>query len=149
MKSLVRHLVLVALIGCFLVMWSTHTDRDLVDAQQRAPIVVTRLYTGPDGQSHVEDMAETLMPNGGSSEILKATSFRIQRSAPGINDWHTAPRRQFVIQLSGRREVEIAGGRKVRLDPGSMLLAEDVTGKGHITRTIGPDDTVFLAVHLP
>ena len=149
MKSMARHLLLVPLIGCFLVIWSTQTDQDLVDAQQRAPLVVTRMYTGPDGRTHFEDIGGKLMPGGDSSEILQATSFRLQRSAPGVNDWHPAPRRQYVIQLSGRREVEIDGGRKVTLNPGSVLLAEDVTGKGHITRTLGPEDTVSLTVHLP
>ena len=149
MRLTIRRFALVPLVGCFLVMWSTHSEREFIEAQQRAPIVVTRLYTGPDGQSHFEDISEKMMPGGRSSEIGKATGYALSHSSPqGVNDWHTAPRRQFVIQLSGVREVEIAGGQKMRLEPGSILLAEDVTGKGHITRRIGPEENVFLAVHL-
>jgi quercetin dioxygenase-like cupin family protein len=53
-----------------------------------------------------------------------------------------------VVVLSGRGEVEVAGGKKVQLAPGRVVLAEDVTGKGHVTR-IGPDeDLVMLLVPL-
>lgn len=149
MTSIARRLILAGFVGCVLVVWGAQSDDDGVGAQQRAPLVVTRMYTGPDGRSHFEDISGTLMPGGNSSEILQATSYRLQRTAPGVNDWHPGPRRQYVIQLSGRREVEVDGGRKVTLNPGSVLLVEDLTGKGHITRTLGPEDTVFLAVHLP
>jgi hypothetical protein len=146
---MVRRLTLVALVGCFLIIWSTHSDKDLVVAQ-RSPIV-TRLYTGPDGQTHAEEMNVIPMPGGGSqqSEIGKATGLRFGRSSPGVNDWHNAPRRQYVITLSGRGEVELVGGKKIPLEPGSIVLAEDLTGKGHITRNLGPEDRISLYVHLP
>jgi len=61
---------------------------------------------------------------------------------------HPASKRQYVIIVSGRGEVDVAGGKKVQLAPGRVLLAEDVTGKGHITR-VGPDeDLVMLLVPL-
>jgi len=41
------------------------------------------------------------------------------RSAAG--DWHTGPRRQFVITLSGRAELEVANGQKVRLNQGTSI----------------------------
>ena len=44
-----RRLVFVGLVGCILVVWNAHADHDVVVAQPRAPIVVTRIYTGPDG----------------------------------------------------------------------------------------------------
>jgi hypothetical protein len=39
-----------------------------------------------------------------------------------------------VITLTGRGEVEIAGGQKIPMEPGRVLLFEDITGKGHISR---------------
>ena len=45
-------------------------------------------------------------------------------------DWHPAPTRQFVVTLSGESEVELEGGKKLRLGPGHILLAEDLMGKG-------------------
>jgi hypothetical protein len=63
-----------------------------------------------------------------------------------VSDWHTAPRRQYVITLSGRGEIELAGGKKIALEPGHIELAEDLTGKGHITRVVGTEDRVTIAL---
>ena len=36
-----------------------------------------------------------------------------------------------MITLSGHGELEISGGKKILVGPGSINLVEDVTGKGH------------------
>ena len=64
--------------------------------------------------------------------------------ATGDGDWHTAPRRQYVITLSGQAELEVSGGKKIRVGPGHIDLVEDTTGKGHITRVTGTEDRVTL-----
>jgi len=53
-----------------------------------------------------------------------------------------------VIIVSGRGEVDVVGGKKVQLLPGRVLLAEDVTGKGHTTRVGADEDLVMLLVPL-
>lgn len=65
---------------------------------------------------------------------------------PAIAGW--APRRQYVVTLSGRGEVELADGKKIPLEPGHILLAEDLTGKGHISRGLGTEDRISLFIHL-
>lgn len=83
------------------------------------------------------------------SEALKAANLQFRRFPRGwVNDWHPAPVRQYVITLSGRGEIEMAGERKITLQPGSIFLAEDLTGKGHISRTIGKEDWISVAVNL-
>lgn len=152
MRCVARPLGLVMLVGCFLVAWNTKTDRDGVVAQRRTPVVVTRIFTGPDGQTRAENIDMKLTPSGGSgelSEMLKVTGLQFRRQSPNyFQDWHTAPRRQYVITLSGRGEVELVGGKKIPLDPGHILLAEDVTGKGHISRGVGSEDRVSLFIPL-
>src|SRR5262245_14644050 len=106
-------------------------------AQSRKPARMTHLYTGPDGQTHAEELEMTLRgdPQNQVSDMLKVAAAEIHRNPPGyINDWHVASRRQLVITLSGKGEIEVAGGKKILLGPGQILVAEDVTGKGHITR---------------
>ena len=49
MRSITRPVVFVALVGSFSLMWMSHTDPDVVVAQTRKPIMMTRIYTGPDG----------------------------------------------------------------------------------------------------
>jgi quercetin dioxygenase-like cupin family protein len=109
--------------------------------------MMTRIYTGTDGLSHAEEIEMKL--NGNVSEMMKATSVEFSRRAPApVSDWHVGPRRQFVITLSGRAELEVAGGKKVAVGPGHINLIEDTTGKGHTTRNIGPDDRIVVTIPL-
>ena len=121
---------------------------------QRQVTMVTRLYTGTDGQSHAEDIEVAWRPAKlraelSDSESVRVTSANFLRWPRGFV-WagHPASRRQYVVIVSGRGEVDVVGGRKVQLAPGRVLLAEDTTGKGHTTR-VGPDeDLVMLLVPL-
>ena len=87
MRSIARLLVPAALVACFVVMWSAHDDQDVVTAQLRTPVKVTRLYTGPDGQTHAEEADVKLTPGGAPgqerSETIKVTALRFQRMPPG------------------------------------------------------------------
>jgi hypothetical protein len=49
-----------------------------------------------------------------------------------------------VITLSGHGELEVAGGKKIPVEPGHIELIEDTTGKGHITKVVGAEDRVTL-----
>lgn len=152
MTPMLRRVALLVLIACAVVVWNTRTDHDIVAGQHRTPIVVTRIYSGADGQTHAEEVNVKLMPGGGSgelSEMMKVSGLQFRRQAPNyFQDWHPAPRRQYVITLSGRGEIELNGGRKIPLDPGHILLAEDVTGKGHISRGVGSEDRISLFIPL-
>jgi quercetin dioxygenase-like cupin family protein len=80
---------------------------------------------------------------------MKTTGVRFRRQAPNyFEDWHTAPRKQYVITLSGQGEIEVAGGKKIPLGPGHILLVEDLTGKGHISRGVGTEERITLIIPL-
>jgi hypothetical protein len=137
----------VALVAVIFLTWRARTDRDVVVAQTGPSITVTRIYTGPDGQSHSEELQMKL--NGRTSELMKATGVQFSRTPVGyFNDWHVGPRRQYVITLSGRGEIEVAGGKKISMGPGHINLIEDLTGKGHTTRVVGTDDRVTVTIPL-
>lgn len=124
---------------------------DSVGAQRHKPVMINRLYTGPDGQTHVEEI-EAKFARGGGNDVFKLMAnagAELHRAPPGrVADWHTAPRRQYVITLSGHGEIELMGGKKLEVGPGSIELAEDLTGKGHITRTVGNEDRVTVQIPL-
>jgi hypothetical protein len=118
-------------------------------APKSNPIKMHRLYTGPDGQTHAEEIMVDFGPKGLDGFKLRAAGAgaEIRRAPPGrVADWHVAPRRQYVITLSGRGEVELIDGTKIELGPGSIDLAEDLTGKGHITRVVGNEDRITIAI---
>jgi hypothetical protein len=115
------------------------------------PVMINRLFTGPDGQTHFEEIEAKFTPAGGLDgyKLLANSGAELRRAPPGrVADWHTAPRRQYVITLAGHGEIEVAGGKKFQVGPGSIDLVEDVTGKGHITRTLGNEDRVTIQIPL-
>jgi len=108
---------------------------------------IVRVYTGADGESHFEDVT----PDQFAELVNRLGEGPIQlnrRSSPSFSDYHQAPRRQYVINLAGTAEFETADGAKRQLYPGDILVAEDVTGHGHIARSIGDEFRVSLAVPL-
>ena len=126
-------------------------EHGVVMAQTHKPVVMTRLYTGPDNQTHAEEVELKFTPGSPAevSKMMQTTGAELHRTAGGsVDDWHRAPRRQYVITLSGRGEVEVAGGKKISLGPGNIDLVEDTTGKGHITRVMGTEDRVTLQLPL-
>ena len=79
--------------------------------------------------------------------LIGNAGAQIRRTPPGrVNDYHTASRRQYVITLSGHAELVLSGGQTIQVGPGSIELAEDLTGKGHITRTVGTEDRVAIVI---
>jgi hypothetical protein len=106
-----------------------------------------RLYTGTDGQSHVEtiDLANTTSWTAG----LQTTNITFRTMPAGtFQDWHPAPRRQFVIILSGHLEIGLGDGSKHVFGPGDARLVEDTTGKGHTTAVHGAAPCVTATVPL-
>ena len=146
-----RLLVVLASAVVVFFLSMARTDRDVVLAQTHKPVVMTRLYTGTDGLTHAEEVEVKLTgdPQNQISEMYKVTGAEVHEAAAGrVNDWHVAPRRQLVITLSGHGEIEVSGGKKISVGPGNMELAEDLTGKGHITKVVGNEDRVTIQLPL-
>ncbi len=95
-----------------------------------------RLYTGNDGQSHIEPIDLERTPSWTKGLATTQIAFR-ESPAGNFIDWHPAPRRQFVIILSGQLEIGLGDGSKHLFGPGDARLVEDTTGKGHTTRVHG------------
>ena len=140
MRSRAIWVIAACLAVGFVVVLRAQTER-------HKAFVITRLYTGPDGLTHAEEV-EAKFTAGNRTDVFKLLETRgaeLHRAAPGsVVDWHPAPRRQYVITLSGRGELEVAGGRKIPVGPGHIELVEDTTGRGHITKVVGNEDRVTL-----
>jgi quercetin dioxygenase-like cupin family protein len=117
---------------------------------------IFRVYTGADGQSHLAQEPLTLQSfvdsegaYGEGTPLQGAMGITFRLAPPGyILSWHCAPRRQYTITLSGAAEVEVGDGTVARVGPGDVLLAEDLTGQGHITRVVGPEPRFYAVVPL-
>lgn len=113
---------------------------------------IVRIYTGADQRSHFEDIEVPLKDTGlgGRMSALQPARGVIFRETAGDYhlDFHTAPRRQYVVNLAGSVEIEVGSGEKRLLGPGSILLAEDTTGQGHISRAVDGEPRISLFIPL-
>ena len=140
MKFVTRWLITGALVGVCVLAWGSNVGRDVVGAQGSSkPTVIKRIYTGTDGLSHVEDIVLDA-----KSVMEKVASVEVRVGQPGrFSDWHVGPQRQYIINLSGNGQLEVAEG-KVDLPPGSMEYIDDLTGKGHTTRITSKEERVSI-----
>jgi hypothetical protein len=112
---------------------------------------ITRLYTGNDQKSYFEEVE---LKFGGDQKILTTDSrpamMAIFRCVPPgtVLDRHPAPRRQFLVTMSGSWEIEASNGIKRVFKAGDVMLADDTTGEGHISRVLGNEPHVFMPVPL-
>jgi hypothetical protein len=117
-----------------------------------------RLFAGPDGESHFEDVRVELSPvaqyaKGVPQVHLSAphssTAVTFLSGPPGwIGEWHPAPQRQFMVKLTGVTEILASDGERREFGTGTVLLLEDTAGKGHYSRVLGPDDDRWFVAAL-
>jgi quercetin dioxygenase-like cupin family protein len=118
---------------------------------------ITRFHATAEGESRFEeveipindprhDAFGFLMHQSGA---FASPSVRFVELPAGLDQgWHHAPARQIVVLLKGTMEVGTSDGQKRQWSAGSAVIADDLTGKGHVTRVIeGP--AVVMFVQLP
>ncbi len=90
-----------------------------------------KLFTGPDGHSHV---LQGTMREHDQGDVV---AIHFAESPPHSEyDWHTAPAMQYVFTFSGTLEFTLRDGSTFILRPGDVLVAEDTTGTAHKWRLI-------------
>ena len=110
-------------------------------------MAIYRLYSGGDGESHIEELDLASHPELTSPQPTTNIIFR--ETPPGrFSDCHTAPRRQYIITVSGHLEIGLGDGTIVHYGPGDARLVEDTTGHGHTTRTVGNEPVVNVTIPL-
>ncbi len=117
-----------------------------------------RLYADEAGASHFEDVDVPLAtldfappaPPLNLSVLVPATGCAFLTAPAGwYGDWHPSPRRQFVVYLAAETALETSDGEVRRVGPGSVVLVEDTTGKGHRSWVVGDADMLAVVVQLP
>ncbi len=141
-----RVLLTVAFLFCAVVVEANGQNGKGTSSAQNHPVMVTRLYTGGDGQSHIDQVP--IIFHGEPDEVSAAVNMSdayLVRGAPGMFEtWHNANKRRYIVVLSGAAEVRTTDGESTRLVPGHLYLAEDLTGKGHTFRVLGKQGWVAL-----
>ncbi len=113
---------------------------------------VLRIFTGADGESHFEDVEIPLVDRGAVgrvSALVRASGLVFRETGGDYDlDFHTAPRRQYVINLDSAVELTTGDGSRRIVGPGEILLAEDTTGHGHRSRAVSraPRRSLFVTL---
>lgn len=108
---------------------------------------IYRLYSGADGQSHIEAQHPNSHPALTTPQPTQPMFFR-ERPRGLFSDWHNAPRRQYLLILSGEVEIGLGDGSTHRFGAGTALLAEDTTGQGHTTLIVEGEPVIQAVIPL-
>jgi hypothetical protein len=111
---------------------------------------VFRIFTTEAGESAVEirqvPMTGAARP---MSETFGCNAIFFRETPEGhVQNLHNAPRRQLIFLTSGILEIEASEGKRTVCLPGDLIFAEDMQGKGHITRSLR-DVRGFVHVSMP
>ena len=121
------------------------------------PLAYVRVHADSSGASHFAD-EELAFHLADFAPPAPPVSVTDAQSAEGVvflsspsgwfGDWHPAPRRQFIFVLQGNLEVEVSDGETRQFGAGAVILVEDTSGQGHITRVAGEERAYLVAVPL-
>jgi hypothetical protein len=119
----------------------------------------SRLFAKPDGTSHFEDKEMELdvgfaVPPAEPLHTAKLSPASDVFWIGAVPTWkgdipHPAPRRMVFVTVKGEYQITVSDGETRRFPLGSMLLIENTSGLGHVTKNINAGDTIVLAVGLP
>ena len=117
----------------------------------------TRIFADEEGETHFKDVEIQLesvdyappAPPFNLSSFNPAIQYAFAVAPPGwFGDWHPTPNRQFIFYLSGEVEVQVSDGEVRRFKAGSIVLVEDTTGKGHMSRVVSSEENAVVFLHL-
>jgi len=101
---------------------------------------IHRLYVDDKGETHFQDVEVDFVesgPAGRLSRRLPATGIIFRQVPPTYDlDWHPAPRRQYIINLDAGVQITASDGESRRIGAGEVLLVEDTSGKGHLSKAL-------------
>ncbi len=101
---------------------------------------IHNLYEDENGESHFRDIDVDWVETRGSNRMsarLPATGIIFRETQPDYDlDWHPAPRRQYIINLDGGVQLTASDGESRVIGAGEVILVEDVSGKGHLSKSV-------------
>jgi quercetin dioxygenase-like cupin family protein len=136
---------IMLLACCFPVVAQNLAAADGADS---TPVLsYVHLYVDASGVSHFRaeqfDFHSTRTGGPLMHALSTGTGAMLLRLKPGaFEDWHNAPKPWYLIVVQGESEVTASDGEVRRFGPGSVVLMDDATGKGHRTRALGHIDHI-------
>jgi len=102
---------------------------------------IHNLYEDENGESHFRDIEVEWAEERGASQfsaLLPATGIIFRKTSGDYDlDWHPAPRRQYIINLDAGAKLTASDGESRIIAAGEVILVEDISGKGHLSQSVG------------
>ncbi|MEZ5788485.1 MAG: hypothetical protein R3D62_18850, partial [Xanthobacteraceae bacterium] len=126
--------------------WDVWTDERGVTHQTRCELT----------EFHMESMGGRAAPQWNDHLVTSDATVLLATLPVGwIGDWHSNPKPQWIIPLSGRWFVETMDGVRVEMGPGDISFGADQNAKtdaqgraGHRSGTVGDVPAVMMIVQL-
>src|SRR5690242_18967791 len=97
-------------------------------------------YVDIYSETHFRDIEVEWVEERNFSKLsarLPATGIIFRETAADYDlDWHPAPRRQYIINLDGGVKITASDGESRTIGAGEVLLVEDTSGKGHLSKSV-------------
>ncbi|MFH6948920.1 hypothetical protein ACHRV6_10530 [Flavobacterium sp. FlaQc-51] len=143
MKNLLKGFILsVVLMSANSNNAQNHKNVSVKPLEEASEIPAYRLINNPDGTSSFEK---------GSIPSLKHMNTASFWYSNKTEEWeknaHPAPRKQYVITVKGKIRFKVSDGSTFIIEPGVILLAEDLKGKGHSWDMVDTD--VWERLYIP
>jgi hypothetical protein len=109
------------------------------------------LYTDETGHSRLESLPVNAPAMGEIALFLRRNAERVTVGGNGPNagfGFHVANQPTLLIPIFGSMMVGLEDGSFHELRHGDIAIAEDCTGKGHISRA-GPQGSFMISVQMP
>lgn len=117
-----------------------------------------RIAADAEGESHFEDvrLAGEERPGANATSLVSVSAAlgvedaffrRVVREASDAEP-HNVAVPELIVLLVGEMRVTVSDGESREFGPGSVVLAEDVTGRGHVTRGRGDSPRLTLVARL-
>jgi len=101
---------------------------------------IHNLYVDANGETHFRDIEVAWVEERNFSKLsarLPATGIIFRETSADYDlDWHPAPRRQYIINLDGGVKITASDGESRIIGAGEVLLVEDTSGKGHLSKSV-------------
>ncbi|MBM3514603.1 MAG: cupin domain-containing protein [Alphaproteobacteria bacterium] len=125
-------------------------------------MLLPHIRTDDHGHSVVDEIELKLMAPGGGA-VQEGTYYRrIQALPQEVSHWqigHALPGHfvdftrpetsTFIAVFSGKMHLTVSNGEEVQLTRGDMMLAQDLSGQGHMTRFLGNEPCEYLLIGMP
>jgi quercetin dioxygenase-like cupin family protein len=141
-----RRIILAMLLGIF-CQRALPAD----SAETIPPLNYVHVYADAAGASHFREEHFNFARGGDHGSFIHALEAKggatlIRLKAGAVEDWHNAPQAWFLFVLQGASEVTTSDGQVRHFGPGSVVLIDDTTGKGHQTRVVGKSDHIAAVI---